>query len=129
MENRRILIDTSVVIDYLRSSERKNTLFVRLFNKYDLCLSVISVFELYNGATNINKKQEIQILCDELIIVDLNFETAKLASEIFLDLRKKNKIIEFRDILIGATSIHLDIMIATLNKKHFNRIENIIIFE
>lgn len=129
MENRRILIDTSVIIDYLRSTDRQKTLFVSLFNQYELCLSVITVFELYNGAVTLSKKHDIQILCDELYIIDLNLETAKLASEIYLNLRKKNKIIEFRDILIGATAMHLDLMIATLNKKHFKRIENLIIYE
>ncbi len=129
MENRAILIDTSVLIEYLRSSDRRNTMLVRIFNKYQLCLSVISVFELYNGAVTDGKKHDVKILCEELTIIELNLETAKLASEIYLDLRKKNRIIEFRDILIGATAIHLDLMIATFNKKHFNRIENLRIFE
>jgi predicted nucleic acid-binding protein len=46
MENRRVLIDTGIVIDYLRKKNKENTKFVELFKAYDLCISVISVFEL-----------------------------------------------------------------------------------
>ena len=36
MENRRILIDTSIVIEYLRSYEREHSTFVKLFKDNDL---------------------------------------------------------------------------------------------
>ena len=48
MENTRILIDTGIVIEYLRSYDRENTQFVKLFRKYNLCISVVSIFELNN---------------------------------------------------------------------------------
>jgi len=49
MENRRFLIDTSIVIEYLRSQKHESTNFIQLFRKYDICLSAISVFELFNN--------------------------------------------------------------------------------
>ena len=90
--------------------------------------SVISIFELFNGATTQNKKQDIETLCNEIEVIDFNIETAKLSSEIYRELRKKNKLIEFRDILICATAIKFNIPIATHNKKHFERIDNLRIF-
>jgi predicted nucleic acid-binding protein len=125
MENRKILVDTSVIIDYLRNKNKQKSIFIKLFKEYDLCLSVITAFELFNGATTENKKNDIEILCKELEIIDFDFETAKLSSSIYLDLCKMNKLIEFRDILIGATAIQKNIQIATLNLKHFVRIKNI----
>ncbi len=129
MENRRILIDTSIVIEYLRSQNRQTTTLVKLFENNELCISVISIFELYNGATTQNKKQDIETLCSEIEIIDFNLDTAKFASTIYLELRSKNKLIEFRDILIGATALQLDIPISTLNKKHFVRIDNLQILD
>ncbi len=125
MENRRVLIDTSIVIEYLRSQNRKVSAFVKLFKDNDLCISAISIFELYNGATNESKKHDIEILCYELENIDFDTDTAKTASEIYRNLRSKNKIIEFRDILISATAIRYNLPIATLNVKHFERIENL----
>jgi len=129
MEDRRILIDTSIVIDYLRSHNRNNTVFVNLFNNYELCISVISIFELYNGATSEDKKQEIVTLSEEIEVIDFTIETAKIASDLYLDLRRKNKLIEFRDILIASTALLFDIKIATLNRKHFDRIEKLEIID
>lgn len=62
MENRRVLIDTSIVIEYLRSQNRKVSTFVKLFEDKELCMSTISIFELYNGATTESKKQDIEAL-------------------------------------------------------------------
>ena len=90
-----------------------------------MCLSVISIFELYNGATTQEKKQEIITLSQEIEVIDFTIETAKMASEIYHDLRRKNKLIEFRDILIASTAVQFDIKIATINRKHFERIANL----
>jgi len=129
MENGRILIDTSIVIEHFRNQNRTHSHLVKLFETNELCISVISIFELYNGATNEAKKDDIEILCNEIEVIDLNIETAKMASNIYLDLRKKNKLIEFRDILIGATAIQAGIKIATLNKKHFERIAQLQLYD
>jgi len=48
---------------------------------------------------------------------------------VYLDLRRKNKLIEFRDILIASTALLFDIKIATLNRKHFDRIEKLEIID
>lgn len=125
MGNRKILIDTSIIIDYLRSQDKQNSKFIDLFKNYELCISVISIFELYNGTTSENKKQDIEIICNEIEVIDFKIVTAKIASNIYVELRNKNKLIEFRDILIGATALQLDIMISTRNIKHFERINNV----
>ena len=36
MENNRILIDTSIVIDYLRKKNKAKSQFIKLFQKYEL---------------------------------------------------------------------------------------------
>ena len=125
MENRRVLIDTSIVIEYLRSQNRKVSTFVKLFKDKELCISTTSIFELYNGATTESKKQDIETLCGEIEIIDFDSNIAKTASIIYRDLRSKNKLIEFRDILISATALQNELPVATLNIKHFERIENL----
>ena len=123
MESSRILIDTSIVIDYLRSNSRQKTNFTKLFSDNELYLSSISVFELFNGATSEAKKQDVEQICQQITVLDFKLDTAKIASEIYLDLRTKNKLIEFRDILIAASALQHTLPIATLNRKHFERIE------
>ncbi len=117
------------MIEYLRSPKREKTNFIQLFRQYDIFLSVISVFELFKGAKDQNKKQDIDTIISEINTQNFTVETAKIASEIYRNLRKKNKIIEFRDILIAATSIQYNLPIATLNIKHLERIENLKIID
>jgi len=125
MENRKVLADTSLLIDYLRNADKPNSQFIQLYKKYNLQISVISVFELLNGATNESKRSDIHKLCKNLGIIDFDLLCAEKASEIYRELKIRNKMIEFRDILIGATALLHGIPIATLNIKHFERISGI----
>jgi tRNA(fMet)-specific endonuclease VapC len=125
MEYRAVLIDTSLVIDYLRSADKPTTRFISLFKAHDLVISVISVFELLNGATTKEKITDIRKICKSLTIIDFNVECAEKASEIYRELKTQNKLIEFRDILIGATAIANNYPLATSNKKHFERLREI----
>jgi tRNA(fMet)-specific endonuclease VapC len=125
MEYPAVLIDTSLVIDYLRNSDKPATKFISLFKVYDLYLSVITVFELLNGATTKAKHADIRKICNSLTIVDFDIRCAEKASEIYRELRIQNKMIEFRDILIGATAMVHNFPVSTLNKKHFERLHSI----
>jgi predicted nucleic acid-binding protein len=55
----------------------------------------------------------------------MNLESHDNAIEIYQELLSKNKIIDLADILIGATAITHEIPLATLNVKHFERIEQL----
>lgn len=125
MENRKVLADTSLLIEYLRNADKHNSQFIQLFKNHNLHISVISVFELLSGATTESKMSDINKLCKNLGIIDFDLPCAEKASEIYRKLKSRNKMIEFRDILIGATALVHDIAIATLNVKHFERISGI----
>lgn len=47
------------------------------------------------------------------------------AVEIFQSLKKSNKLIEVPDIFIGATALSRNLSLATLNKKHFERLKGL----
>ncbi len=52
MENKIILIDTSILIDYYRKTDKTNSVWISLFNKgYGFAISAISKYEIYAGAT------------------------------------------------------------------------------
>jgi predicted nucleic acid-binding protein len=127
MEYREVLIDTSLEIDYLRNADKPTTKFISLFKAYDLYISVITVFELLNGATTEEKLTDIRKIFNTLTTIDIDVRCAEKASEIYRELKIQNKLIEFRDILIGATAIVNNLPVATLNKKHFERLRDITI--
>ena len=45
------------------------------------------------------------------------------ASEIYAALKREGKLIDERDLMIGAICIANNLPLATLNKKHFNRLK------
>jgi len=79
------------------------------------------------GATNPEKEKDIHTLTDGLYILPFDDEIALKAGRIYHELRKKNQLIEFRDIFIAATCLIHELPLATLNKRHFERIEGLIV--
>ena len=55
-----ILIDTDIVIEYLRSTEKSSTELIKLLQKYDVLLSSISEFELYLGAKTERHQNDLE---------------------------------------------------------------------
>ena len=70
---------------------------------------------------------DIKLVISNVAVLPFSNEVALKAAEIYHSLRKKNKVIEFRDIFIAATCLVNELSIVTLNKKHFQRIEGLVI--
>jgi len=50
---------------------------------------------------------------------------AEKAGKIYLRLKRENKVIDLRDIFIGANALIYNIPLATINRKHFTRIKGL----
>jgi len=124
LEDRRILIDTSVVIDHFRKKNKQKSLLYELSKDNQLFLSAISKFEFLVG-TKPSQISQTEKLIEGFFILSFNSNVAAVASDIAKKLKTKNKIIEFRDIFIAATAIANDIPLSTLNVKHFERIDDL----
>jgi tRNA(fMet)-specific endonuclease VapC len=128
VEARGVVIDTSIFIDYLRAKNKEKTKLQTLPNDTFVSVSSITLYELYMGATNPQKWIDVTTLTDSLQVLPFNKEVAEKAAIIYQDLRRSNNIIEFRDIFIAATAIVYTLPVWSTNKKHFNRIKDLILF-
>jgi len=127
LEHRRVLVDTSIFIEYFRKENKKNTKLYLLREKgYEIVTSSICYFEYMSGSKN---GEFDTILFKNIAVIDFDKEQAYIASQTFKDLKQRNSFIEFRDILISSSAIALDIPLATLNRKHFERIEDLKLLE
>ena len=86
-------------------------------------ISAVSVYELYTGATTLENENRIRLLIEDIPVLTFTYETALTGAQIYRQLKTKNQLIEFRD--IAATCLVHHLPIATLNKKHFGRIEGL----
>ncbi len=121
MDREVICVDTSVLIDYFRKQNKEKTLLYTLSEKYNFAISVITKFEIWVGADEIQRKDWNEILTGFKILPLTELETDK-AANIIRHLKTINKIVELPDLLIAATALTNNMKFATLNKKHFVRI-------
>ncbi len=130
MENRNILIDTNIIIDFLRKQNKQQSYLWRIKEAdFNCIISTITAFELYAGVISSRHKDDLKKLLKWLDLQPFTIEIAKISAEIYKDLKSKNQLIEFRDIFIGATAIQIDIPLLTQNEKHFTRIKGIRIYD
>lgn len=125
MESTGLVIDTGIFIEYLRRPEKSKTILASLPNDSSLFVSAVTVYELMMGATNDQKKKDVEILLEGLSVLPFDEEVSMKAAEIYHNLRRRNLMIEFRDISIAATALIFQLPIKTLNKDHFQRIDTL----
>lgn len=120
-----ILLDSSVLIELFRKKDKEKTVFYSLSQSYnDLCISSVTDYEIGIG----NRKSHADywnLLSENLRVIAFDKVCSKCPIEIYLDLLKSNKMIDFADIFIGATAVAYNIPLATLNMKHFDRIKGL----
>jgi tRNA(fMet)-specific endonuclease VapC len=125
MADKKLMIDTSILIDYFRKSDKANSRLLAHFKQYNqLYISSITEFEVYNGATDLHKQFWEGMLL-RLTILDFDSKAARQAAEIVGQLKTKRKTIDKPDLFIAATAIVHGLTFDTLNQKHFVHIDNL----
>ncbi|GGH18509.1 type II toxin-antitoxin system VapC family toxin [Pedobacter zeae] len=129
MENEVICLDTSILIDFYRKRIKEKSTFYQLTKVYNLfAVSIITEYEIMIGA----KAEEVDFwkdFFDRVTILPFDKQSNDIAIKITKELKKKNSLVEIPDIFIGATALARKIKIATLNKKHFERITDLELIE
>lgn len=125
MENRLIVVDTDVIIDFFRDISPAAGVFSELISSERAAITAISVFELYAGIEGAKRLRQIETLVQEIIILPLNVIEAAMGGRIFTQLKSKGKLIGTHDILIAAICIANDLPLYTKNIAHFSEIKDI----
>lgn len=123
MADKKIMIDTSILIEYFRKTDKSKTTLVKLTLEFDhILISSITEFEIFNGATS----DQIQFwteMISKLTVLKFDSETARTAAAVVNNLKKKRKSIDKPDLFIASTALVNKLTLATLNKKDFEVIE------
>ena len=125
MAGQIILLDTSIAIDYFRKKDKSKTLFVQLANYYtQFFISAITEYEIRSG---IKPEQETfwEEVLGQLEVIPFDSKIVAAATEINRLLKRKSKQTAIPDLFIAATAVENKIPLATLNRKHFERIESL----
>lgn len=121
-----VLIDSSVIIDHLRTKKiGKETIWENLLKReQELYFSLISVGELFGGESAVRDEETIQKMFALGKIISLNVPLMHQAGEIRISAK-----INLLDAVIAATCLKLDLPLATLNTKDFSKVSGIRIYK
>lgn len=134
LENQATCIDTSILIDVLRSF-RQGVDLVRRLEQESALLSTtaINAFELYYGTYKTRKLEKnvkaTRELLSRLVVLDFAEGASEEAGKVLAQLEAKGELVEFRDVLIGSIArVHGHALI-TKNPRHFHRIPGLRVLE
>lgn len=125
MADKTALVDTSILIDYYRKTDKNKTSWIALVRQgYNFSISTITKYEIYSGAT---PSQLIfwNTILQSITVISLNESCIDTAVTINAGLKRKRKQIDLADLLMAATAVTHALLLATLNKKHFDRIDEL----
>lgn len=122
------LLDTSVIIDYLRGKSEAVDLLNDL--EGELYSSNICLAELYEGVYRVSNSQKIRegvinFFATLSGVFSVDEAVAEKFGQIRAGLKEKGNVIEDLDIFIAATCVAHDLTLITFNQKHFSHIENL----
>ena len=124
-----ILIDTSILIDYFRKTDKANSKFISLVRRdFAFKISAITEYEIYSGSTNTQQAFWNKLL-ESIDVMSFDTDVVKAAITINNRLKTKRKQLAIADLFIAATAISNNLSIATLNKKHFERIDDLVLID
>jgi tRNA(fMet)-specific endonuclease VapC len=130
MEPNRTIIDTDILIDFLRN-RKESVEFVTQLEKKKAILSstAINAFELYYGAHKSKQStqtlQATKNLLDRLVLFPLTLRSAQKACHIYAELELKGNPIGLRDTFIAAIALTRRCSIATKNIAHFKKVKDL----
>jgi len=124
MSSNEVLIDTDVLIDYLRDRVEA----VKYLESLPIppAISAITVAELYAGVREGRERRFLDEFSRSLAVVDVNDEIARLGGLFRRDYFKSHGT-GINDAIIAATAELDDYTFVTLNRKHFPMLRKILV--
>lgn len=124
----KLVVDTSVLIDYLRGGSRWKEILSELEEGVEFYMPTIVIFELFAGESskNSDKLKEIKHFLTFFTQIELNQDIAKRAGEIYRDI---SRTLDLPDYLIAASALEIGAQVLTFNIKHFKQIPGLKIYQ
>lgn len=128
MNSERIILDTSVIIDFIRRKDKENSILYQLLKMgHRLSISILTHTELFSGKSIWENKKlyaQTEELCTGLSILFMDTGLSQEAGKI-----RALHSIALVDAVIAATAIEYDCGLVTLNEKDFKKIPNLKLFD
>jgi tRNA(fMet)-specific endonuclease VapC len=123
MDTVQLVIDTDIIIDFLRG---KSMLLQKAVEQFDCGITAVSLYELQAVAVRSQRQEELFAeFLTTVAVLPFDHASASMAAQIWRGLQQKGQIIGLPDTLIGGICLAHDVPLLTHNKRHFQRITNL----
>jgi tRNA(fMet)-specific endonuclease VapC len=119
-----VVVDTDLVIDFLRGAGPGAQLVRELIVSDRLRVTAITAFELRVGTDFLARRDSILRLV-RLRTFPLDLASALRGGELAANLRRAGQDIGLADCLQAGVCLNYDLLFATRNRKHFDRVEGL----
>jgi tRNA(fMet)-specific endonuclease VapC len=123
-----VVVDTDLVIDFLRGRGAGAPLVRELVTGHRLRLTAITVLELRLGADFLARRDDVLRLVRSRTF-PLDFASALRAGEVAATLRAAGQDIGMADCLQAGICLRFGLPFATRNRKHFSRVAGLRLVE
>lgn len=123
-----VIVDTSVLIDFLIGTEPQASEITKLLEQKQAVTTGIIIAELLQGIKNLKEEHNIAELLTALHVKEISTAIWIRAGNLSLSLRKKGVNLPLTDIAIAALSIEYNLPIFTYDK-HFNQIPDVRLYQ
>ncbi len=125
-----ILIDSNIIIDFLNNQDSAVNFFKEITSDRELFISIISWAEVVYGFKknkSFNKEKLFQDFLEDykIVIISIDKIVAEKYLDVKIDLEIKRIPLDDFDLLIAATAMANNLLLATRNIKHFKRIKGL----
>jgi tRNA(fMet)-specific endonuclease VapC len=123
-----IIVDTDILIEIFDKNSEKGNLALKKLESSgeDIAITSITLHEILFGHYKYNKKVK-DIL--QINTIEFNKNDSELSAKIEYDLEKKGELITRTDTMIAAIALNRKAKIYTFNKKHFQKIKQLTLFD
>jgi tRNA(fMet)-specific endonuclease VapC len=129
MADKIALLDTTILIDYFRKTDKANSKLIALFDDgYDFSIAAVTHYEIYSGATPAQLSFWTNLLARTKVLA-FDQIVSQTSVDINNMLKRKQKQIGMADLFIAATAIANNLPLSTLNRKHFDRIDGLTLLD
>lgn len=123
----KLVLDTSIIIDYLRGDNYWGRLLVEVERDTVFYLPTIVIYELFSGkgTQRVEVVEAINNFLKYFNRIELTEKIAKNAGRLYRDSRGYASA---GDYIIAASALEIGGTVVTLNRKHFGQIPNLTLY-
>ena len=105
MADKMILVDTSILIDYYRKTQKEKSVWIALIRQgHSFAISSITQYEIYTGATQ-TQLDFWQRVLQSIPVLAFDEQCVEVAVQLNRALKRKRKQIAVADLFIAATAV------------------------